>query len=125
MTHRFIRTEIRDDVGRIVLDRPEVLNALDKECGAELLEALERMRDDSGARAVVLSGAGRAFSAGGDVKEMRLAEGSLPDAYFEELFDTLNAAVLVLAEMPKPVIAAVNGLAAGLGFNLALAADVR
>jgi 2-(1,2-epoxy-1,2-dihydrophenyl)acetyl-CoA isomerase len=112
-------------VGRITLNRPASLNALDKATGEELLEALETFRDDAGVRAIVIVGAGRAFSAGGDVKEMARAGSELPESFFDELLATLNRSILAIAEMPKPVIAAVNGLAAGLGFNLALACDIR
>ena len=124
MDYANISLERANGIGWLTLSRPEALNALDKATGEELLDALEELRDDESVRAVVLTGAGRAFSAGGDLKEMARA-GELPEQHFEELLATLNRTVLTLAELPKPVIAAVNGVAAGLGFNLALAADVR
>jgi 2-(1,2-epoxy-1,2-dihydrophenyl)acetyl-CoA isomerase len=124
MDYANISLERANGIGWLTLSRPEALNALDKATGEELLDALEELRDDESVRAVVLTGAGRAFSAGGDLKEMARA-GDLPEEHFEELLATLNRTVLTLAELPKPVIAAVNGVAAGLGFNLALAADVR
>jgi 2-(1,2-epoxy-1,2-dihydrophenyl)acetyl-CoA isomerase len=114
-----------DGVGRLTLNRPGALNALDRATGEELLDALELLRDDDAVRAIVLTGAGRAFSAGGDVKEMGRSGDELSEEFFDELLATLNRSILALAEMPKPVLAAVNGIAAGLGFNLALAADVR
>ena len=125
MAYTNIQLEISDRIGRVTLNRPEVLNALNRATGEELLEAFEQLRDDDAVRVVVLTGAGRAFSAGGDIKEMRLAGETLPESFFEELLGTLNLTILTLHEMPKPVIAAVNGLAAGLGFNLTLAADIR
>jgi 2-(1,2-epoxy-1,2-dihydrophenyl)acetyl-CoA isomerase len=125
MEYANITLERADGVGRLTLNRPDALNALDRATGEEILDALEELRDDESVRAVVLTGAGRAFSAGGDIKEMARAGAELPEAFFEELLATLNRSILALAEMPKPVLAAVNGVAAGLGFNLALAADVR
>jgi 2-(1,2-epoxy-1,2-dihydrophenyl)acetyl-CoA isomerase len=124
MEYANIQIECKDGIGRLTLARPAALNALDKATGEELLDAITRLRDDESVRVVVLSGKGRAFSAGGDVKEMARA-GELPEAFFEELLATLNRSILALAEMPKPVVAAVNGIAAGLGFNLALVADIR
>jgi len=120
-----IRFEISDGIGRVTLARPDALNALDKATGEELLEAFETLARSDETRAVVLRGEGRAFCAGGDVKEMSRAGVDLPESFFDELLRTLNTAVLTLAEMPKPVVAAVNGVATGLGFNLALAADFR
>ena len=124
MEYANIKLECADGIGRLTLDRPERLNALDKATGEEILDAVERLRDDASVRAVVLTGAGRAFSAGGDIGEMRRAD-ELPEGFFEELLATLNRSILALCEMPKPVVAAVNGIAAGLGFNFALAADIR
>lgn len=124
MAYANIKLECGDGIGRLTLARPERLNALDKATGEELLDAVMRLRDDASVRAVVLTGAGRAFSAGGDIREMARAD-ELPEGFFEELLVTLNRSILALAETPKPVIAAVNGVAAGLGFNLALAADIR
>lgn len=124
MEYANITLERADGVGRLTLNRPEALNALDKATGEEILDALVALRDDDSVRVVVLTGAGRAFSAGGDVREMARAD-ELPAEFFEELLATLNRIVITVSELPKPVIAAVNGVAAGLGFNLALAADIR
>jgi 2-(1,2-epoxy-1,2-dihydrophenyl)acetyl-CoA isomerase len=124
MEYANIIVERQDAVARLVLSRPDAMNALDKATGEELYDALQHLRNDATVRAVVLTGSGRAFSAGGDVKEMARAD-ELPEGFFEELLVTLNRTVMLLFEMPKPVIAAVNGVAAGLGFNLALAADIR
>lgn len=114
-----------DGIGRITLNRPASLNALDKETGERLLESLGALREDASVRAIVLTGAGRAFSSGGDVKEMARSGSELSESFFEELLCTLNRSIQALAEMPKPVLAAVNGVAAGLGFSLALACDIR
>jgi len=120
-----ISLERADGIGRLTLSRPEALNALDKATGEEILDAVEHLRSDESVRVVVITGAGRAFSAGGDVKEMARSGAELSEAFFKQLLGTLNRSILAIAEMPKPVLAAVNGIAAGLGFNLALAADIR
>ncbi|MBK6313486.1 MAG: enoyl-CoA hydratase/isomerase family protein [Blastocatellia bacterium] len=124
MDYANIAVERKDGIGRLTITRPEALNALDKATGEELLDALDSLRTDSAVRVIVLTGAGRAFSAGGDIKEMSRA-GELPESFFDELLSTLNCVIVAMTEMPKPVIAAVNGIAAGLGFNLALACDLR
>ncbi len=124
MTYANILLDRHDGIGRLTLNRPEALNALNKATGAELLDALETLRDDPATRVVVLTGSSRAFCAGGDIREMSRS-GELPADYFDELMANLNHLILTLCELPKPVIAAVNGVAAGLGFNLALAADLR
>ena len=124
MDYANIAVERKDGIGRLTITRPEALNALDKATGEELLDALDSLRTDSAVRVIVLTGAGRAFSAGGDIKEMSRAV-ELPESFFDELLSTLNCVIVAMTEMPKPVIAAVNGIAAGLGFNLALACDLR
>lgn len=112
-------------IGRITLSRPEAMNAFDRGMCEELLDAVEALRDDEACRVIVLTGSGRVFSAGGDVKEMARSGSSLSEEHFEELIQTINRIILTFTETPKPVIAAVNGIAAGLGFNMALAADIR
>jgi 2-(1,2-epoxy-1,2-dihydrophenyl)acetyl-CoA isomerase len=125
MEYANISLERGEGVGRLTLSRPEALNALDHATVEELLDAVEALADDDAVRAIVLTGAGRAFSAGGDIKEMARAGTEVSEQFFEQVLATLNRTILALAEMPKPVVAAVNGIAAGVGFNLALAADVR
>jgi 2-(1,2-epoxy-1,2-dihydrophenyl)acetyl-CoA isomerase len=106
---------------RIELHRPEQLNAMTDELAAELLDAVTTAGRDDGVRVVVLSGAGRAFSAGADIKagfmgsDLDLGAG---------LRAVSNPTIVALRQMPKPVVAAVHGPAAGIGCSLALACDL-
>lgn len=121
----YVRTSIEDAIGTITLDRPEKLNALIADMRDAIATAFERMGEDEGVRVVVVTGAGRAFCAGADVGY--LAE-LIRNRAFEEaraLVEAGRGVITAIREMPKPVIAAVNGPAAGGGANLALACDLR
>ena len=112
-------------VAVITLNRPAALNALTTEMAWEFKSAIGEARE-RGARAIVLTGAGRAFCAGGDLKDMRKVaerEGRV-EAFFDEPLGLLNECILLLQQVPLPVIAAVNGSASGGGCNLALACDI-
>ncbi len=121
-----IRTEFDGGAAVVTLDRPEKLNAFADDMREQLLAALEAVAARPDARAVVITGAGRAFCSGGDVKHMvALKERCEP---FEALLPLLEAGrrvVTRLATLPIPTIAAVNGPAAGAGAHLALACDLR
>ncbi len=114
-------TETRDGVRIVILNRPDVLNAINARIGEELLDALRDAEQAADVRCVLLTGAGRAFCAGADLRDLAPGEASLG----ELLRIRYNRIVLRLRTMEKPVIAAVNGVAAGAGANLALAADLR
>ncbi len=118
---------IKDGVAVLTLNRPERLNAMSHAMLAGLLEALPRLADDPAVGVVVLTGAGRGFCAGGDVKAM--AEGTeMAGTTLEERAQGLRGSMEVsrwLHEMPKPTIAMVRGAAAGAGLSLALACDLR
>jgi 2-(1,2-epoxy-1,2-dihydrophenyl)acetyl-CoA isomerase len=125
MSYETINMEMRGAVCVLTLNRPERLNALNvqvaKDFKAAVAEALER-----GARAIVLTGAGRAFCAGGDLREMQeiAKQDGRVEAFFDEPLRLLNEAILLIRQAPAPFIAAVNGVASGGGCNLALACDL-
>jgi 2-(1,2-epoxy-1,2-dihydrophenyl)acetyl-CoA isomerase len=110
-----------DGVALITLNRPEQLNALDLEVRHDLEDALRQVRADAGLKAVVLTGAGRAFCAGGDVRSMPSGPGAA-EAGRRRLADH-TAWLELLVSLDRPVVAAVNGAAFGAGFSVALAAD--
>ena len=116
---------IAEGVATLTLNRPERLNALSSPIMEGLLEALPRLARDDAVGAVVITGTGRAFCAGGDVK--RMAEGAVEPS-IEEAVTRLRGRMEVsrlLHEIPKPTIAMVNGPAAGAGLSIALACDLR
>src|SRR5207244_1255402 len=111
-------------VATLTLNRPEALNAWTPALGGELLAAVERASADDAVRAVLVRGAGRAFSAGADVKDKReLTPDGHPDLS-TRLREIYNPIVRALRSAPKPFVAAVNVVAAGLGVSLALACDL-
>lgn len=122
MAFETIRYDIRDAWVHVTLNRPDKLNAFDARMHDELAAALEQARRDE-ARALLLSGAGRGFSAGQDLAdpEFPTGEGADVGAVLEQRYNPL---VRQLKELPLPVVAAVHGVAAGAGANVALACDV-
>jgi 2-(1,2-epoxy-1,2-dihydrophenyl)acetyl-CoA isomerase len=120
-----IRTETADAICTITLDRPEKLNAFAGTMREDLLSSLRRCDEDASVRAVLITGAGRAFSAGGDVEFMASLRRNNDEESLKRLLDAGAAVVTCITMMSKPVIAVVNGVAAGAGCNLALACDYR
>src|ERR687895_282714 len=121
-----LRYEVDDGVAVITLDRPDVLNAFDDELGRATLQAVRDAADDAAVRCVVLTGAGRAFSAGEDLGALASSyERAEPPALDRILSERYNPLVRALRNAPKPVVAALNGVAAGAGASVALACDVR
>ena len=120
-----IRSHLENHITTITLDRPEKLNAFSGTMREELLDALRAAADDSDCRVVIITGAGRAFCAGGDVEYMSGLQKNGDVEAFRKLLNAGRDVVPQIVEMPKPVIASVNGIAAGAGCNLALACDYR
>lgn len=125
MSYQTLLVELTESVGVITLNRPESLNALTTEVGREFQSAITQLRDD-GARAIIITGAGRAFCAGGDLREMqRIAErDGKVEAFFDEPLSLLNECITLIRRTPIPFIAAVHGAASGGGCNFALACDL-
>jgi 2-(1,2-epoxy-1,2-dihydrophenyl)acetyl-CoA isomerase len=119
-----VRYEVHDGVATITLERPEALNALTVELKVALREAVEQAGAAADVRAVVLTGAGRAFCVGQDLREhAETLASSATD--LDTVREHFNPLALALATLPKPVVAAVNGAAAGAGASLAFACDFR
>jgi len=126
MTTPGVQIEVADAVGTITFHRPEALNALDDATKTALLEGLRELAADAGVRCVVLTGTGRAFCAGQDLREhVHGLMHSSPDEVWRTVPEQYNPIALTLQVMDKPVVAAVNGVAAGAGASLAFLADAR
>src|ERR1041384_1983894 len=125
MSAELIKVAEDSGIDTITLNRPERLNALVDHMRRDLAEALEEAGSDPDARVVVLTGAGRAFCAGGDVNFMAELVERGDSEEFARLLGAARRVILAIRHMTKPVIASINGPAAGAGFNLGLACDLR
>lgn len=121
-----VRLELSGAVATVTFDRPESLNSMTARAKADLLAVLQDVADDAAVRCVLLTGTGRAFTVGQDLREHAaiLASGDL-SSLWATVPTHYNPITMLLATMAKPVIAAVNGIAAGAGASFAMAADLR
>ncbi len=121
MTYSCIAYDVDDGIATVSLSRPDTRNSITAEMRKELNDAVERIVENPDVKAVILTGSGGSFSSGGDIKAM---QGNAPTLSEDRLrFDRVHELLYRLVELPKPVIAAVDGPAFGAGCNLALTAD--
>ena len=123
MSYRNILFETADGIARLTLNRPERLNSFNTEMHAEVRAALASLKDQP-ARVLVITGAGRGFCAGQDLNERAVAPGGVPPDLAASIEQSYKPLVLALRSLGLPVLAAVNGVAAGAGANIALACDL-
>ncbi len=127
MSYETLKFEKEESLATITFNRPESLNAFNLKQGKELSDALEICANDTEIRAVIITGAGRAFHAGGDInsmKEQLEKDPENPQLIFKTLLSYAHNVVSAIRRLEKPVIAMVNGVAAGIGFSFAIACDI-
>lgn len=124
MSYQTILFEVSAGVARLTLNRPERLNSFNTDMHSEVHDALAALRRDTSARVLVITGAGRGFCAGQDLGDRVVAPGGAPPDLGASIERGYKPLILALRRLPLPVIAAVNGVAAGAGANIALACDL-
>ena len=124
MSYQTIVFETTDGIARLTLNRPERLNSFNTAMHAEVRDALAALQADATARVLIITGAGRGFCAGQDLGDRAVAPGGAPPDLGSSIEQGYKPLILTLRRLPLPVIAAVNGVAAGAGANIALACDL-
>ena len=124
MTHNTIDFQVAKGVAVLTLDRPDALNSFTAEMHGEVREVLTGAAEDAVVRAVLITGNGRGFCAGQDLNDRSVAADGSPPDLGESVDKNYNPLIRLITGMPKPVICAVNGVAAGAGANIALACDI-
>lgn len=124
MSYKTILFDTADGIARLTLNRPERLNSFNTDMHAEVRAALAALQRDTSARVLVITGAGRGFCAGQDLSDRVVAPGGAPPDLGASIEHGYKPLILTLRRLPLPVIAAVNGVAAGAGANIALACDL-
>ena len=124
MGYQTILFEVADGIARLTLNRPDRLNSFNTSMHSEVQDALATLQRDTSARVLILTGAGRGFCAGQDLGDRHVAPGGAPPDLGLSIERGYKPLILALRRLPLPVIAAVNGVAAGAGANIALACDL-
>jgi len=123
MNYEYIKYKIDQNVGILILYRPDVLNSFNRPMAKETQDVLEKCRDDENVRAILITGEGRGFSAGQDLAEAIPPDGSPAPEISDIVRESYSPIVKLIRTIEKPVVAGVNGVAAGAGANIALACD--
>lgn len=121
MAYTFLKYQVAEGVATITLNRPDVYNALNDEITYELQDALKVVAKDEQVRVIVLTGEGKAFCSGQDLKA---ASGQQKRSFMESLHKRYNPIIRAMRNLPKPIVCRLNGVAAGAGCSIALACDV-
>lgn len=121
MEFSFLKYEINQGIAKVVLNRPEVYNALNDALTFEIQDAFKLATKDPGVRVVLLTGEGKAFCSGQDLKA---AAGEEKRSFFDSLHKRYNPIIRAMRAMPKPIVCQLNGVAAGAGCSIALACDI-
>jgi 2-(1,2-epoxy-1,2-dihydrophenyl)acetyl-CoA isomerase len=124
MAYETIQFEVADGAARLTLNRPDRLNSFTLQMHGEVADALSKVEHDPGVRALLLTGAGRGFCAGQDLSDRAVAPGGDGVDLGDSLEKSYNPLIKRIMNLPKPVVCAVNGVAAGAGANIAFACDV-
>jgi 2-(1,2-epoxy-1,2-dihydrophenyl)acetyl-CoA isomerase len=126
MEYQCLIYEVEENIATLTMNRPERLNALGDTLRTDLHEAITTASGDPNVRAIILTGAGRGFCSGGDVKAMNEAkQRQASSPMMDKIAPSRDLTVLAMRDAPKPIIAAINGPAAGAGMNIALGCDIR